>query len=168
MKLNSNEYIRNKAERLTKDLCTRDPETIARLLGITICKRRFSTQKGAYVLIANNPYIFLKRDLAEPMRSIVILHEIGHDRLHRKQAQTFKEFNLFDKTGGTMEYEANLFAAHIMLPDDEVIDYIKQGYTSEQIAAFMNSDANLVALKAADLMERGLDLRLPEYKKNFL
>jgi len=55
-----------------------------------------------------------------------------------------------------------------MLPDQEVIEYIKQGYSVAQIAGMMNSDINLVALKAADLSTRGMNLRIPDHKKNFL
>ena len=168
MKLNSNEYIRKKASGIVRKHSTRNAQKLAEDLGITIIEKDFQTQKGAYVNIERNRYIFLKSDLEEPMRSIVILHEIGHDQLHRKESKCFKEFSIFDMTGNTMEYEANLFVANVMLPEDDMIDYMKQGYTVAQIAAAMNSDINLVALKAADLSTRGLKLNLPDYKKNFL
>lgn len=58
-------------------------------------------------------------------------------------------------TGNTMEYEANLSDAHIMLPDLEVIEYIKKGYSVAQIVGTTSSDTNFVALKAADLSTRG-------------
>ena len=31
-----------------------------------------------------------------------------------------------------MEYEANLFASQISLPDDEILDYIYEGYDAAQ------------------------------------
>jgi len=102
------------------------------------------------------------------MRSIVILHEIGHHMLHKDIAKSFKEFNIFDPTGNIMEYEANLFAAEIILPDHEIIDYMKQGYAASQIAVAMNSDVNLIALKATDLKRRGLALNIPDFKINSL
>lgn len=67
-----------------------------------------------------------------------------------------------------MEYEANLFAAEIILPDHEIIDYMKQGYAASQIAVAMNSDVNLIALKATDLKRRGLALNIPDFKINSL
>lgn len=102
------------------------------------------------------------------MRSIVILHEIGHHMLHKDIAKSFKEFNIFDPTGNIMEYEANLFAAEIMLPDHEIVDYMKQGYTATQIATAMKSDVNLISLKATDLKRRGLALNIPDFKINSL
>lgn len=102
------------------------------------------------------------------MRRIVILHEIGHDQLHRRQATVFQEFSLFDMSAGIMEYEANLFAAQIMLPDEEVLEYVYQGYSAGQIAAALGSNYNLVAIKTADLSRRGHSFRSVDYNLKFL
>ena len=168
MHLNNYDSIIRTADRIVDRLGTRDADLIAAGLGITIFEIPFKKQKGAYKVIERNPYIFLKDDLPPVMRSIVILHEVGHDRLHRKQASQFQEFNLFDMSGSRMEYEANLFAAQIMLPDDEMIEYIHQGCSADQIAAMMKSDINLVALKAADLSRRGYAFRPQDYSGRFL
>ena len=56
-----------------------------------------------------------------------MLHEIGHDVLHRKEAVKaggFKEFNIFDMRESRMEYEANIFTAQVSLADDEILEYI--------------------------------------------
>ena len=52
-------------------------------------------------------------------------------------------------TTSRIEYEANVFAAQLMLPDDEITEYIYQGFDVQQIARAMKSDINLVALKVA-------------------
>lgn len=67
-----------------------------------------------------------------------------------------------------MEYEANLFAAEISLPDDEILDYIYQEYDAAFIAAAMDSDVNLVALKVAELKRRGHDFHSLEHRNRFL
>ena len=168
MHLNNYDAIIKKADRIVKKFGTRSAEQIAKELGIKIMECQFKKQKGAYIVIERNRSILLKEDLEESMRPIVILHEVGHDRLHQKEASMFKEFNLFDMNGSRMEYEANLFAAHIMLPDEEMIEYVHQGYSVDQIAAMMHSDINLVALKAADLSRRGHSFRPQEYSSKFL
>ena len=67
------------------------------------------------------------------------------------------------------EYEANLVAAAILLPTDEVLDYIySYHYDAAQIARAMRTDVNLVALKIAALREQGYDLRKPEHDSAFL
>ena len=62
------------------------PKRLARELDIEVLERDFSKQKGAYKLILKNPFIFIKRDLCDSMKKIVLMHEIGHDRLHRDKA----------------------------------------------------------------------------------
>ena len=64
------------------------PKRLARELDIEVLERDFSKQKGAYKLILKNPFIFIKRDLSDSMKKIVLMHEIGHDRLHRIRQTT--------------------------------------------------------------------------------
>ncbi len=66
-----------------------------------------------------------------------------------------------------MEYEANLFAAQVMLPDNDTVELIKQGYSVTHIAVSLNTDPNLVALKATELERRGMALNIPDFKKTF-
>ena len=159
------------ANRLVDTLGTRDPHRIARELGIEVVPVDFRRQRGAYKVLMRNRFIFIKNDLHPVMENIVMLHEIGHDVLHRKEAVKaggFKEFNIFDMRESRMEYEANIFTAQVSLADDEILEYISQGYDVQQIARAMYSDINLVALKADALMLQGYNLRPQEYRKEFL
>ena len=168
MHLNSFDYIIKVADNVVKEHDTRSGTALAEALDMTIIEASFKEQKGVYICIEDLPYIILNQDLSDEMRNIVILHEIGHHLLHREMANAFHETNLFDMSCHNMEYEANLFAAQVMLPDNETIEYIKSGYTISQIAAVMNSDVNLVAMKATDLKRRGLELNIPDFRANFL
>ena len=67
-----------------------------------------------------------------------------------------------------MEYEANLFAAQLALPDDEVLEMIYAGYDVEQIARAMNSDINLVALKCEIFNSQGYGFYPQGYDRKFL
>lgn len=156
------------ANRLVDTLGTRDPHRIAGDLGIEVVPVDFRRQRGAYKVLMRNRFIFIKNDLHPVMENIVMLHEIGHDVLHRKEAVKaggFKEFNIFDMRESRMEYEANIFTAQVSLADDEILEYISQGYDVQQIARAMYSDINLVALKADALMLQGYNLRPQEYRK---
>ena len=84
------------------------------------------------------------------------------------RAGGFQEFNIFDMSDRRMEYEANIFAAQISLPDEEILEYIWQGYDVGQIAGTMYSDINLVALKVAELNRQGYSSRLQEVRGDFL
>ena len=103
------------------DLCgTRDPHRIARELGVEILYYPFNRQRGAYKVIMRNRFMFIKDNLHPVMEKIVLLHELGHDSLHREEATQvggFKEFNIFDMRDNRMEFEANVFASQIALPE---------------------------------------------------
>ena len=116
--------IIKKVRKYVRTYGTRNPESLARVLGVRICDADFVALKLVYKVIKRTPFIFIKKDLNPVMRKIVLLHELGHHALHRKEAQIFQELNLFtDMTVSQMKYEANLFAAEILLPDDEILDY---------------------------------------------
>ena len=67
-----------------------------------------------------------------------------------------------------MEYDANLFAAQLMLPDDEIKEYIYKGFDVQQIARAMRSDINLVAIKVSELNRQGCRFREQEFRSDFL
>ena len=167
-RLNSTDNIIRRADALVRSTGTRDPERIAEALGIIVMDVNFEKQKGLYKVILRNRFIFIKSDLSEVMRRIVLLHEIGHDQLHRHLDDVFQEFQIFDMRGNVMEYEANLFAAQIALPDEEILEYIRSGYDAAQIAMAMASDINLVALKVSELSRRGYAFRDVDHRSDFL
>ena len=149
----------------------RRPERIAKEMGILIIPAPFKKQKGAYKVIERQPIIFINDSLHPVVREIVFGHELGHLLLHREeaiQAGGFQEFNLFDMRENRMEYEANLFAAQLMLPDDEIKEYIYRGFDVQQIARAMRSDINLVAIKVAELNRQGYCFREQEFRSDFL
>ena len=86
--------IVRKANRLANDLCTRDPHRIAQELGIEVIPLAFKKQRGAYKVLMRNRFIFIKDDLHPVMERIVMLHEIGHDALHRKRSRLAASRNL--------------------------------------------------------------------------
>ena len=97
-------------------------------------------------------------------------HELGHDQLHRDLAKlgALQEFVLYDMSTRP-EYEANVFAASTLLDEKEMLGYIFDcRYDAEQIAGVMNTDINLVALKAAQLTAKGFNLNPLESKADFL
>ena len=170
MYASTSEIVR-KANQLVIQCGTRDPHKIAEELDIEIMYCSFKAQRGAYKVIMRNRFMFVKDDLHPVMENIVLLHELGHDSLHRDEATKaggFKEFNIFDIRDSRMEYEANIFATQIALPDDDFLELAEQGYDVQQIASAMHSDVNLVALKADTLISQGYRLRPQEHRNDFL
>ena len=166
-----NSEIVQKANRIVAQCGTRDPKRIARELGIEVMYLPFSKQRGAYKVIMRNRFMFIKDNLHPVMENIVLLHELGHDTLHREEATRtggFEEFNIFEMQDNRMEYEANIFASQVALSDDDFLELAERGYDTQQIARTLNSDINLVALKADTLISQGYRLRPQEHCNDFL
>ena len=157
MGYNTQDEIVKIVNRLIKRCGTRNPYKVADELGIHILYRDFTKQRGAYKVILKNRFIFLQNGLHPVIEQIVLWHEIGHDVLHRQEAVS---------AGGFKEF--NVFADQASLPDDTIIEYIKQGYDIQQIARCMHSDINLVALKVDTLNSQGYNFRKQEHRNDFL
>lgn len=149
---------------------TRDPFAIAAQLGIEVIHvGTLKRLKGMYRVINGVRFIFLNNANPPQMNRIVCAHEVGHDQLHRAYARKnpMQEFAICDMATRP-EYEANLFAANLLLDDGAVLDYIAEGYNTEKIAAAMESDVNLVALKIDSLIREGHALRPQTHDTQFL
>ena len=156
---------------LAERFATRDPFAIAEALGIQIMMNsELKTLKGAYFVIDGVRWILINSNLSHELQRIVCAHELGHDQLHREIAEKrfLLEYMLCD-TKSRPEYEANVFAAELLLPDSDVLELIYgYSYSAEQIARCLNTDVNLVALKCDCLRAKGCELNRLDHKSNFL
>ena len=154
---------------------TRDPFRICREKGIEVMFRDdFIGQKGAFSLMLNVPFIFINNNLSDEMKRIVCAHELGHAMLHRKlcrqrKNQTNYEYEIFDIRSST-EYEANIFAANLLIDEREMNEYMSYGYDIVQTARAMNLNVNLLLIKLHEMKDdKALLYNLPDLpKRNFL
>ena len=158
-------------ERLVAAANSRDPFQIADEIGLQIqMVKDFTVLKGFYMILHVVPWEFIYDYLVEQLKRIVCAHEIGHHVLHQDLVRQtmLQEFSLFDRQNRP-EYEANVLAAEVLLPDTEVLDMIYHcGYDAFQIARCTGSNVNLVALKCDILVEKGYDLHRIEHQSDFL
>lgn len=157
--------IYHRANDLVKRYGTRDPQQIARELGIRIYETdALRDLLGMYAFRWNHRLIVLNARLDHYTRQMVLAHEIGHDQLHRDLAKAeqsgLREFVLFNMKN-TTEYEANAFAAHILLDNDEVYARAREGYDVVQTAQMMCSNINLMLIKMQEMDKLNYDLRIP-------
>ena len=139
--------IRKSAADAVRQYGTRDPFTLAREMHIEL--RELGTLKGFYKDVYGTPFIFLSRHLSRGEATLVCAHELGHHLLHRQFAAFgFEEVSVFSPAS-RREYEANLFAAELLLDAKEVFDAARAGCTAAQIAAELGADVRLVELKLA-------------------
>lgn len=164
-------YIYDSVQSKIKKSRTRNPFTIAEDNGIMlIFDSNLNKMKGMYTIIKRNRIIIINDNMPERMQQIVCAHELGHDALHRQFAKDggLREFMLYDMKSRP-EYEANMYAADLLLDDEEVMELAKDGYDMQQVAGILNTDINLIGLKMASMNYRGFDLRIGiEPKSDFL
>ncbi len=156
--------IYSRAQQIIKKCGSRNAHDIAGMLGIRIIYRSdFKNLLGMYTYLLRHRLIFLSDRLDYKLEQMVIAHEIGHDQCHRELASEsgMKEFSLFRMNNSSIEYEANAFAAHLLLDNNEVCHYAKIGYDVAQTAAALDSDINLMLIKVREMANLGYDLSVP-------
>ena len=158
------EEIYNKAQNIVRSCGTRDTLKIARELGIYVhYLDNLNDLLGMYTYRHKERHILLNSKMEEMVMQMVCGHEIGHDVFHRDLAKgnnSLPEFVLFDMRSKP-EYEANAFAAHLIIDDDELIENMQQGYDVVQLSAMMNTNINLMLIKLHELNRMGWRLNLP-------
>ncbi len=161
--------IAEAAKKLAKKSGGRDPYKAADALGIHILNYDLGSLKGMYSVIKRSRFIIINASMPKSVRRIVCAHELGHDALHRDAAADaiITDKVLFGLTA-RREYEANIFAAHFLLDEDEVVEYIDEGMTADQIAAAMRTDVNLVSIIVEALSTAGRRYNYIDRKANFL
>ena len=161
-------HINKEARRLVKWAGTRDPFRIARQLGIHVLFHNdFKSLKGMYKVIKRSRFIFINSNLPEGDQKTVCAHELGHDRFHRHFAKNgvLQEFMLYDMRSKP-EYEANIFAAELLIDDREVLELTAEGRDIYQMASELDCDMNLVLIKIDELRKQGHDLRTPYHPQS--
>lgn len=162
-------YIYSKATEMVKQTGTRNPMKIASEIGVML---RYSEELdkllGLYTYRWKHRIILLNDKMEEIMARMVCAHELGHEALHRDIAkgEGLKEFVLFNMKD-TTEYEANAFAAHLIIDDDDIYSMSKDKYDVVQMAKMLNVNINLVLIKLQELNKLGYDFRVPCEADNF-
>ncbi|WP_291708955.1 ImmA/IrrE family metallo-endopeptidase [Clostridium sp.] len=112
---------------------------------ITLIIEPLGKPLGMYKFLNKNHVIWLNSSMDENARRFVLAHEIAHAILHTKSSCFFsnvKSINISRK-----EYEANIFAAELLLDlSKNDISYI-DGYSIDQLASCYKVPVELVKLK---------------------
>lgn len=141
--------IRQAAESLADRYGTRDPFLLCRAMNIHIVPLNTPGKLcGFYRIIKRNRYLFLNHSLSPEDRRVVCAHELGHACLHSAMAKDMPLRAFTVATPSPSEYEANLFAAALLLPKREFSAAVRAGYTVKEIAAHFRVSEELVRLRA--------------------
>ena len=146
--------------KIKKQFRTNDPYQLAKYLGIDVAYKHFGNLKGMYTVVNRCSYIYLHDELDEATEKLVLTHELGHHFFHKDLAEMgLQEYSLYDMTSKP-EMEANIFAANMLISDDDILFFATQDYTSEQAASELSVPNQLVQIKLMDMNRRGYDFKL--------
>jgi Zn-dependent peptidase ImmA (M78 family) len=121
--------ISNEVAKIRQKHDEAEPARLCGALGILLLHEPMGDSrnacKGFYLRQSRAQVITVNSDLSEEHQRIILAHELGHAVLHRDASamQAFHDFKLFDETT-TYEYEANVFAADYLMPDEEVLELL--------------------------------------------
>ena len=134
---------------LIKKYETNDPGVLADYLNVTIIKMPLEDMvAGFYKMIKRRKYIFINTDINdESFMYVVLAHELGHAIMHPKENCAFlKNHTLF--LTSRFEIEANTFAAHLLISDHDISEYmIEQQYTIDMMARLLGYQKELLELR---------------------
>ena len=159
----SSTEIYNKATELINDFGTRDPGRLAELMKIPVrTSDSLKSVCGAYVEVLGNRFIVLSSALSSSQEKLILAHELGHLILHRELAKSgLLEFGFFDLQTEA-EYEANVFAAHLLIDDELIREFaVVRQYSLQEIADALDLNYNLVLIKLQELNKMGGGFVLP-------
>lgn len=107
---------------LIKKHDTRNPEIIAKNLGIQIVYEELGKVNGYFNIILGIPFIHINQSLSTEKQLFTLAHELGHAILHEDSNALFL-MNYTYQSVAPMEIEANRFAVHLIFSDDFVEEH---------------------------------------------
>ena len=142
------EYIIELVRKTIEKYNTRNPFEICREAGIGVKFKDIGNLKGFYSVINKRTYIVINDSISEKEAELVCAHELGHHLLHDYLADNpvIREISFYDPQTRP-ELEANVFAAELLIADDEMLELVNSDYTLKQIAAILGYDLNIVKIK---------------------
>ena len=157
--------IVNAADRLKRRYRETNPFKLCEAMGIKLLFRSLGTEpdsvKGFFFECKRIRTITVNADLPEIVQMFIVAHELGHAVLHRDHGlSAFQETALYDESS-VREKEANLFAAELLLDDEEVLQTLNQDNTFFSAAARLCVPAELLDFKFRIMKRKGYKLAEP-------
>ena len=157
--MSSNGFINNNVERIIKKFDSRDPFDICASMGIRIRYKDLGTALKAYYFYQSRiKNIVINARSSRAVRRMLCAHELGHAVLHGELAamRGFQEIELFDMSIPT-EYEANMFAAELIISDEDLMELLnEQDKSFFSIAKELSVPAELLDFKFRIMNNKGL------------
>lgn len=140
------QWIKHTINNLLEQHGTNEPTELADYLGISILYEYLGNNNGLYINQNGCKFILVNEILDYYDRRVVIAHELGHAVLHDNLNMTYLENNTY-YSRDKFEYQANYFAANLLLPDGFENDIEFIGKSIKQIADMVVIPVEIVKIK---------------------
>jgi len=139
--------IKRRVNNLIKKFDTNDPFKLAKALKINIIPTDLPTEiRGFLVTVLRRKIIIVNSNLDEFSTKVVVCHELGHARLHRKHTYLFNT-NKACHIKSLYEKEANEFALYLLSSN---FDFIHPDYFGE-LGWYWENDRDIVHERLSEL-----------------
>jgi len=135
--------IQQKARKLVRKWNTNDPFLLAENCNIKLMYADLGHLGGLYQYYKRTKIIIINEALSYHEQREVCAHELGHALMHPKENRFFLHRSTFlncDK----LEREANLFAACLLIQENDAREFLHSGATVNQISAITGVSVPLV------------------------
>ena len=156
--------IHRQVEHLIQKYQTRDPLELLEALGVIVGETsQYHKLKGYCFASCQTVYTMLSSFLSDGEKRIVAGHELGHIILHRNELKLApmldeKLYNMVDET----EYQANLFAADLLISDQDVAELAKnEDLDYFSFCSALEVTPELMSFKLYSLIHRGQRYNMP-------
>ena len=157
-------YVYQKTEKLVRKYGTRDPFELLDAMHVQV---RFyfdlHSTKGFSRYFLRQYFVGINGNLPEEEQRIVAAHELGHIVLHSQALKSSPLFDtaVYDKRSST-EYEANLFAADLLLKDEDVMEAAgRPGTDLGSLCLSLGTTPGLMNFKLRSMSGRGIAIPVP-------
>ncbi len=156
------------AQRVLEEYGGRSVIETAENTGARVWFRPLGGLKGFYIRENGESYIVLNEELDDVMKKVVCAHELGHDVLHRELSEGgMRESTLFLESNRT-ELEANLFAASLLISDEDMLEAVSDGADIESAARTLCLPREMVKYKLTAMNAMGHSFAVGDVRNDFL
>ena len=154
------EFISQTVGNLRKEHPNTDPFELVRAMGFLLLFQSMGKAKNACkgfcMMQDGQTSITINSDLPGMIQKIICAHELGHAVLHSQTPgmEAFHDFALFDDVSST-EYEANVFAAELLLKDEDVFELLNEDMSFFGVASTLRIPPELLDFKFRVLKRKG-------------